>query len=49
MRAGFYAWTDFIVEPLCCNLTYVDPDIARKRVGENDTQLPSWHRPADDE
>jgi len=27
----------------------VDPDIAGKRVGENNTQLFSWHRPGEDE
>jgi len=27
----------------------VDPDIPGKRVGENHTQLFSWHWPADDE
>jgi len=27
----------------------VDPNIAQKRVGENITQLLSWHWPVDDE
>jgi len=30
-------------------IAHVDPDIAGKRVGENNIQLLSWHWPADDE
>jgi hypothetical protein len=40
---------DFLVEPFSFTIAYVDPDIAGKRVGENNTQLFSWHWPADDE
>ena len=41
--------TDFLVEPFSFTIAYVDPDIARKRVGENDPQLFSGHWPWDDE
>jgi len=40
---------DFLVEPFSFTIAYVDPDIAGKRVGENNTQLFSWHWPGDDE
>jgi hypothetical protein len=40
---------DFLVEPFSFTITYVDPDIAGKRVGENNTQRLSWHWPGDDE
>jgi len=36
------------VEPFRLTIVYVDPDIAGKRVGENNTQLFSWHWPGDD-
>jgi len=39
----------FLAEPFSFTIAYVDPDIAGKRVGENNTQLFSWHWPADDE
>jgi hypothetical protein len=35
--------------PCSFTITYVDPEIAGKRVGENYTQLFSSHWPADDE
>jgi len=41
--------TDFLVEPFSFTIAYVDPDIGVKRVGENNTQLFSWHWPGDDE
>jgi len=40
---------DFLVESFSFTIAYVDPDIAGKRVGENNTQLFSWHWPGDDE
>jgi hypothetical protein len=40
---------DFLVEPFRFTITYVDPDIPGKRVGENNTPLFSWHRPRNDE
>jgi len=40
--------TYFLVKPFSFTITYVDPDITGKRVGENDTQLFSRHWPADD-
>jgi hypothetical protein len=43
------ALNDFLVEPFSFTIAYVDPDIARKRVGENNTQLFSWQWPGDDE
>jgi len=39
----------FLVKPFSFTIAYVDPDIAGKRVGENNTQLFSWHWPGDDE
>jgi hypothetical protein len=41
------ASNNFLVEPFSFTIAYVDPDIAGKRVGENNTQLFSWHWPAD--
>jgi len=41
--------TDFYVVPLGLTIAYVDPHIAGKRVGENNTQLCSWYWPGDDE
>jgi len=46
---GCDASNDFLVEPFSFTNGYVDPDIAGKRVGENNTQLFSWHWPGDDE
>jgi hypothetical protein len=43
------ASNDFLVEPFCFNITYVDPDIAGKTVGEYNTLLFSWHWSGDDE
>ena len=43
------ASNNFLVEPFRFTIAYVDPDIAGKRVGENHTQLFSWHWPGDDE
>jgi hypothetical protein len=43
------ASNNFLVEPFSFNITYVDPDIAGKTVGEYNTQLFSWHWPGDDE
>ena len=40
---------DFLVEPFNFTITYVDPDIAGKMVGESNTQLYSWHWPEDDD
>jgi len=40
---------DFLVEPFSFTIAHVDPDIAGKRVGENNTQLFSWQWPGDDE
>jgi len=40
--------TNFLVELFSFTIAYVDPDIAGKRVGENNTQLFSWHWPGDD-
>jgi len=41
--------THFFVETCSFTIIYVDPDIAGKRVGEDNTQLFSWHWPGDDE
>jgi hypothetical protein len=43
------ASNDFLVEPFSFTIAYMDPDIAGKMVGENNTQLFSWHWPGDDE
>jgi len=43
------ALNDFLVDSFSFLIAYVDSDIARKRVGENNTQLFSWHWPGDDE
>ena len=43
------ASTDFLLEPISYAITYVDPDIAGKRVGENHTQFLPWHWTGDDE
>jgi hypothetical protein len=40
---------DFLVELSSVTIAYVDPDIAGKRVGENNTQLFSLHWRGDDE
>jgi len=42
-------WTDFLAEPFGISITYVDPDVAGKRVGENNSHLFSQHWPRDDE
>jgi hypothetical protein len=34
---------DFLVEQFRLNITYVDPDIAGKRVGYNNSHQISWH------
>jgi len=39
----------FFVKTFSFTIAYVDPDIAGKRVGENNTQLVSWHWTGDDE
>jgi len=41
--------TDLLVEPFTFTIAHVDPDIAGRSVGENNTQLSSWHWPGDDE
>jgi len=41
--------TDFLVEPFSFTIAYVDPDIAGKRVGKNNTQQCTWCWPGDDE
>ena len=38
-----------LVEPPSFTIAYVDPDIAGKRVGENNNHLFSWCWPGDDE
>jgi len=43
------ALTYFLVEPSSFTVASVDPNIARKREGENNTQLVSWHWLGDDE
>ena len=43
------ASTDFLVEPFSFTIAYVDFGIAGKMVGENNTQLFSWHWPRDGE
>jgi len=43
------ALTDFLFEPFGMTIAYAHPDIAGKRVGENNTQLISWHWHGDDE
>ena len=40
--------TYYLIEPSSFTIAYVDPHIAAKRGGENNTQLFSWHRPGDD-
>jgi len=37
------------VDPFSFTIPYVDPNIAGKRVGENNTQLFTWDWPGDDE
>lgn len=41
--------TDLLVKPFSFTIVYVDPHIAGKRVGENNTQLFRWRWPGDDE
>ena len=43
------AWTDFLVKPFGLFIACVDPDIAAKKVGENNTWLFSGHWPGDEE
>jgi len=43
------AFPGFLVEPFSVTIAYVDPNIAGKRVGENNTQLFTWHWPGDNE
>jgi hypothetical protein len=43
------ALTTFLVNPCSYTITYLNPDIAGKRVGEYYTSLISWHRPGADE
>jgi hypothetical protein len=43
------ASTNFLVQPFSFTITYVDPDVAGKRVGETNTQLFSWDQPGDNE
>ena len=43
------ALNDVLVEPFTFTITYVDSNIAGKRVGEKNTQRFSWHWPGDDE
>jgi hypothetical protein len=43
------ASNDFLVQPFSFTISYLDSDIAGKRVGENITKLFSWHWPGDDE
>jgi hypothetical protein len=40
---------NFLVEPFIYAITYVDPDIAGKRVSEYNSQLFSWLRTGDKE
>jgi len=42
------ASTDFLFEPFSYTISYVDPNNAVMRVGENNAQLFSWHWPGDD-
>jgi len=49
MKVGCDTLTDFLVKPFTFTITDVDPDIAGKRVRENDMQLVSWHWLGDDE
>jgi hypothetical protein len=39
----------FLVEPFGLTIAYVNPDIAGKSVGKNNTQLFSWQWPGDGE
>jgi len=43
------ASNDFLVDPFSLTIAYLDPDIAGKWVGENNTQVISWHWPGNDE
>ena len=43
------AWTDDFVKPLWFIIAYVDPDVAGKSMGENNTQSVSCHWPGDDD
>ena len=43
------ASTNIIVQTFSLTIAYVDPNIAENRVGENNTQLFSWHWAGDDE
>jgi len=49
MKVRCDASTDFLLKPFSLTAAYVDPNIAGKRVGENNAQLFSWHWPGDDE
>jgi hypothetical protein len=40
---------DFLVQPFIFTIAYPDPNIAGKRVGENNTLLFPWLWPGDDE
>jgi len=49
MEALWDCLTDFLVEPIIFTIAFVDPDIAGKRVGENNCPLFSCCWPADGE
>jgi len=49
MKVRRDASTDLFVEPFKLTIAYVDPDIAAKRVGENKSQIFSWHCAEDNE
>jgi hypothetical protein len=41
--------TDILIDRCSITITCIDPNIARKSVQENNTQLLEWYWPADDE
>jgi hypothetical protein len=49
LQVGCDTSTDFVVEPFSLTITFVDPNIAERWVGENNTQLLSRLQTADDE
>jgi len=49
MKVDWDALTAHLVEPLTFTIAYVNPNVAEKRVGENNTQLFALYWPGVDE
>ncbi|KAF8544586.1 hypothetical protein BDD12DRAFT_872549 [Trichophaea hybrida] len=49
IKARCDASTDYLVQPLSFTIAYMDSNVTGKRMGENNTQLFSSHRPGNDE